>query len=302
MDKRIQEREEVQFTSGGETCAGWLVRPLEGRPAPLVVMAHGFSATREDGLMPFAEAFAAEGIASLAFDYRGFGDSGGWERQVIDIDRELEDVASALEFGGQLEGIDGSRLCLWGTSFGGGLTLATAASGADLRCAIAQVPFTDGLTTLGAVPPATAIRLTGRALSDLAAARLGRERVMVPAAGEPGTVAAMTSPDALPGFESITPPGSRHRNTVAASIALQALAWRPGRTADRISCPLLVQVAAQDAITPPGPAARAAAAAPYGELRSYGCGHFGVYNPPWFDRVVADQVDFLRENLIEAGR
>jgi pimeloyl-ACP methyl ester carboxylesterase len=292
------KREEVQFTSGGETCAAWLVRPDGDLPAPLVVMAHGFSATREDGLLPFAAEFAAAGIASLAFDYRGFGDSGGWDRQVLDVRRELEDVSSALAFGRTLEGIDPDRICLWGTSFGGGLTLETAAGGAGIRCAIAQVPFTDGLATLGAVPPTVAARLTGMALADLALAQLGRERVMIPAAGEPGTVAAMTTPDALPGFESITPPGSRHRNAVAASIALQALAWRPGRKAGRIGCPLLVQVAAQDAITPPGPAARAGAAAPFGEVRSYPCGHFGVYVSPWFDQVVADQVEFLRENLL----
>ncbi len=298
MDPNRPEREELQFTSGGETCAAWLIRPTTGGPFPIVVMAHGFSATREDGLQPFAEAFAAQGIASLAFDYRGFGDSGGWERQVIDVKRELEDVASALDFSRRLDGIDPGKVCLWGTSFGGGLTLETAARGAAIKCAIAQVPFTDGLATLGAVPPGTAAQLTGRALADLFAARLGRERLMIPAAGEPGSVAAMTSPDALPGFESITPAGSRHRNTVAASIGLQAIAWRPGRKADRINCPLLVQVAVQDAITPPAPAARAAAAAPFGELRSYDCGHFGVYNPPWFERVVADQLDFLRENLL----
>lgn len=298
MDPGSPQREELQFASGGETCAAWLLRPTAGGPTPLVVMAHGFSATREDGLQPFAEAFAAAGIASLAFDYRGFGDSSGWERQVIDVNRELQDVASALDFGRCLDGIDPGRICLWGTSFGGGLTLETAARGAEIKCAIAQVPFADGLATLGAVPPVTAVQLTGRALADFFAAWLGRERLMVPAAGEPGSVAAMTSPDALPGFESITPPGSRHRNTVAASIALQALAWRPGRKAGRIGCPLLVQVALQDAITPPAPAARAAAAAPLGELRSYDCGHFGVYSPPWFDRVVADQLDFLRESLI----
>ena len=60
----MSEREDLTFTSGGETCAAWLYRP-EGAagPAPCVVMAHGFSATREDRLPAYAERFAAAGMA-----------------------------------------------------------------------------------------------------------------------------------------------------------------------------------------------------------------------------------------------
>ena len=46
-------------------------------PAPCVVMASGFSCVRDQGLDAFAERFAAAGLAVLAFDYRGFGESGG---------------------------------------------------------------------------------------------------------------------------------------------------------------------------------------------------------------------------------
>jgi pimeloyl-ACP methyl ester carboxylesterase len=152
---------------------------------------------------------------------------------------------------------------------------------------------------LGAVPPANAARLTAKALADIKARQSGGERVMIPAAGPPGTLAAMTSADALPGFEAIKPEGSRHQNLVAASIAVEALAWRPGAKATKIECPLLVQVASKDLDTPPGPAAKAAARAPRGELRRYDCGHFDVYLDPWFDRVVADQVTFLRSHLLE---
>jgi alpha-beta hydrolase superfamily lysophospholipase len=304
--------EELEFESGGERCAAWLLRPdsapddgptADGSTTPIVVMAHGFTATRSESLIGFARKFAAAGIATLAFDYRGFGDSGGKERQVLDIRRQLEDVAAAIRFAGGLPNIDPQRIALWGSSFGGGLTLETAAKmtsdgKAGIACAVAQVPFAEGPAMLGAVPPVTAMRLTAKALADMRARRSGKERVIIPAAGPPGSLAAMTSEDALPGFEAIKPPDSRHENRVAAAIAVEALLWRPGRKAPGIECPILVQVANQDRDTPPCPAAKAAARAPLGELRRYDCGHFDVYLEPWFDQVANDQVEFLKRNLL----
>ena len=290
--------EEVEFPSGGDVCTGTLFRPAAGDAAmPVVVMAHGFTATRTDGLPPFAERFVEAGLVALTFDYRGFGQSGGSERQVLSIKRELEDVAAAITFARSLDGIDPSRLALWGTSFGGGLTFETAANNRAVACAIAQVPFADGPSLLGKVPPLAAARLTAKGLADIAARRSGGDRVMIPVAGAPGSLAAMTSPDAEPGFDSITSVGSLHENRVAAAITLEALRWRPGRKADKIRCPLLVQVATRDLDTPPGPAIKVAAAAPKGRLEAYDCGHFGVYLSPWFEKVVSDQVDFLATNL-----
>ena len=142
------------------------------------------------------------------------------------------------------------------------------------------------------------MRLTAKALADIRARRSGAPRVMIPASGPPGSLAAMTSEDALPGFEAIKPPDSRHENRVAAAIAVEALLWRPGSKASKIGCPILVQVANQDQDTPPCPAAKAAARAPLGELRRYDCGHFDVYLEPWFDQVADDQVEFLERNLL----
>jgi uncharacterized protein len=72
------DREDLEFRCGEEACAAWLY-PAAGDETvgPIVVMAHGLSGTRRDGLGPFAERFAAAGIAALLFDHRGFGDSGG---------------------------------------------------------------------------------------------------------------------------------------------------------------------------------------------------------------------------------
>ena len=78
----MSEREDLTFPSGEDTCAAWLYRPdgAEG-PVPCIVMAHGFTATREDRLPAYAERFAAAGMAVLLFDYRHFGDSTGEPRR-----------------------------------------------------------------------------------------------------------------------------------------------------------------------------------------------------------------------------
>jgi len=71
-------RKDLQFSSGPDSCAAWLYPAANNSPlAPIIVMAHGLSGTRRDGLGAFAERFAATGIAALVFDHRGFGDSTG---------------------------------------------------------------------------------------------------------------------------------------------------------------------------------------------------------------------------------
>jgi alpha-beta hydrolase superfamily lysophospholipase len=83
-------RDELTFTSGSDRCAAWLYPAAGAGASPLVVMAHGLSGTRRDGLGPFAERFAAAGIAALVFDHRGFGDSGG-EPDLFEPRRQLAD-------------------------------------------------------------------------------------------------------------------------------------------------------------------------------------------------------------------
>jgi hypothetical protein len=78
-------RTDITFRSGDDWCAGWLYRPegFEG-PRPLMVMAHGFSGTKELRLPAYAERFCAAGIGVVLFDYRHFGASGGEPRQLLE--------------------------------------------------------------------------------------------------------------------------------------------------------------------------------------------------------------------------
>ena len=78
-------RRDIEFEAEGTTLRGWFYPAAGGSaPAPVVVMAHGFSAVKEMYLDSFAEVFAAAGLSVVVFDNRCFGDSDGEPRQEID--------------------------------------------------------------------------------------------------------------------------------------------------------------------------------------------------------------------------
>src|SRR4051794_15323240 len=230
------QRDDVTFDSWGERCAAWLYRPADDSgDAGCVVLGHGWTGTREQRLDAYAERFAEAGYAALAFDYRNFGASEGEPRQLLDIRRQLEDWVAALAYARTLNGVDPERIVAWGTSFGGGHVVTTAARDHRLAAAITQVPFVDGLRNLPRLGPAHALRLTVEGLKDVARAVRGAPPHMLASVGPPGSVAVMNSPDAEPGFRATIPPGVEWRNEAAARIALRIGSYRPVTKASRIS-------------------------------------------------------------------
>lgn len=289
------EPEDVRIPSHGEQLAAYLYLPESRQGAlPCVVMAHGFSATRDDGLPAYAEAFRDAGFAAVVFDYRHFGASTGEPRQLLDIGRQHDDYRAVIAWARRRQEIDPERIVLWGSSFSGGHVLAVAAGDPRLAAVISQAPFTDAIPALLHVPPKTAVRLTVAGLHDQLRGWRGRTPRLAAAVGEPGTLAAMTEPDAKPGFQAIVPSNSLWRNEFAARLMLRFPFYRPGLRTPRLTMPLLVCVCDNDTTTPPGSTIKAAQKAPRGELRRYPYGHFAIYNDP---KVKADQVDFLRRVL-----
>src|SRR6478735_2677254 len=90
--------ERLDFVSGGDRCAAWLTLPSAPGPHPAVVLVHGLGATRDMMLPQYEQHFAAAGIATLSFDYRFTGESGGQPRQRISIPEQCRDVAAAINF------------------------------------------------------------------------------------------------------------------------------------------------------------------------------------------------------------
>lgn len=287
-------RDDVRIPSRGEELAAYVYRPTATAQAPCVVMAHGFSATRDDGLPGYAEAFREAGFVVVLFDYRHFGASSGVPRQLLDIACQLDDYRAVIAWARALDGVDPERIVVWGSSFSGGHVLAVAATDSRIAAVISQAPLTDSIPTLMLLPTRNIVRLTLAGLRDQFGAWRGRPARLVPAVGEPGTVAAMTAPEAKPGFDALVGPNSAWRNEFAARLMLKFVFYRPGRMASRLKMPLLMCVCDDDATTPVAPAVKTAERAPRAELRRYPYGHFDIYHDP---QVKADQVAFLQRTV-----
>ena len=290
-------RTDVAFTSAGVECAAWLYRPDGDGPHPIVVMAHGFSATRDQRLDAYAERFCAAGVGALLFDYRHFGASGGEPRQLLDIARQQADYRAAIAHARAIDWVDPARVALFGSSFSGGHVLAVAAGDALIAAVVAQCPFTDGLATLATLDAKSIAQVTvaglrrsaGRARRPAAALRpRGRPTRILRVHDHAGLRARLRRADARP--DRLGEPGRRAGGTAPGHLP-------PGRAAARLACPVLFCVCDEDAITPARQTLKYAAAVPRGEVRRYPVGHFEIYVGEPFERAVADQTEFLTRTL-----
>lgn len=292
------ERHTITIPVEDSFCTAWLYLPSGVDRPPVVVLGHGMGCTREMRLDAYAERFASRGIASIAFTYRNFGDSGGKHRQDLDVRGQLRDWEAVLAHAQTREDLDGNRIAIWGTSFGGGHAITIASRHPELAAAISQCPFTDGLLTAAHATPRDSLPLMARVVLDLAANAVRRDPVCVPFAAAPGEVALMSAPDALSGYQSLVPEGGTFVNRTPARALLRIVRYRPGRKAKRVQVPILFCVSSTDSVAPAGPTLKYARQAPRGLVKTYEAGHFDFYTGEPFEELVADQTDFLVDHLV----
>lgn len=138
-------RKNVEFISNGLLCRGWFYVPddlKENQKAPAVVMAHGFSAVKEQVLPEYAERFAAAGFVILVFDYRCFGESEGEPRSQLFPLEMVEDYRNAISWLYYQPEVDPKRIGIWGTSYSGGLVVYVGTHDKRVKAVVAQVPAT----------------------------------------------------------------------------------------------------------------------------------------------------------------
>lgn len=292
-------RTDLDITSHGARLSAWHY-PTSSEawttPAgrPVVVMAHGFGATKDAGLAPFAERFAAAGADVVVFDYRGFGTSDGTPRQSVDHRRHRADYAAVVDHVRTMDGVDPDRVVLWGSSYSGGHVVAVAAKDQRVAAVVSQGAAMDGLAAVLEIRRYAGLRqvlrLTAHALRGVV-----QRGHTVPIVGEPGSLAAITSHDGLSGYQLIM--GPTFRNEMLARGILPILLNRPVAAASKVSAPLMLVIATHDTIAPPSAveavARKAAAAGARVEAVRLDVGHFAIYEGEPFATSVAAQVAFL---------
>ncbi|AQZ70402.1 Dienelactone hydrolase domain protein [[Actinomadura] parvosata subsp. kistnae] len=100
----------VSFDSDGVTLAGNLYLPDQAGPAPGVVVAGTWTSVKELMADRYARRLAERGYAALAFDFTGFGESGGEPRDVENPARKIRDIHHALTFLAAHPAVHGDRL------------------------------------------------------------------------------------------------------------------------------------------------------------------------------------------------
>ncbi len=309
--------EEVQLTNGDVTLEGTVRLPAGEGPHPAVVFLHGSGPTTREGAAPYAEQFAEIGLASLRFDKRGTGGSGGsW------LSASLEDLArdavTALDYLRSRPEIDPSRIGFWGVSQAGWVAVRAT----ELSEHIAFMLIISG----GGVSPyesevysyRVALEHAGFSETDVAEAL---ELVDVymgylgSGEGRSGAEAAIEASRSRAWFEHVrldrifpsTEAGRQNWEWVAG--------WDPRPLAERIDVPVLVLFGGQDRQAPPDESVAAWREsfenagnrqgrvelfpdAGHG-IRLWGSGHHGDGRRPPFASGYHDlMLDWLRQNVV----
>jgi pimeloyl-ACP methyl ester carboxylesterase len=301
-------RSDVSFLCHGQRIHAWHYFPgapdltYSGR-APAVIMAHGLSMTRDSGLEPYAEHFAAAGMHVLLFDYRCFGASEGTPRELVSVRQQVEDYLAALKFVRELPGVDRDRIGVWGTSYSGGIATQCAYEDGHVQALVLQVPNLDNAATalfmaahLTRTAPLRGLWLCVQAVRDTAAGLLGLAPVYMQALGATGEGAAYENDEAIHHVNQIR--GASWQNRIALRDFTRLPLFRPIQHARALPCRVQIVAADRDDLTPVGPALRMAKLlGERAELHRYPVGHFGVYTGELFQEVVAKQTKFLVREL-----
>lgn len=264
---------------------------------PCIVMAHGLGCTQDSGLHEFATGLATTGTAVITFDYRHFAGSEGSPRQLIDPYKQLDDYRAVISVARATEGIDPARIVLWGVSFSGGHVIELAAEDSSIAGVIALVPSPDGraavLKSARSQSPVRLARTNALAIRDAIAGRRRKAPTYLPLVAPPGKIGALTAPGA---FESMTTTaGPSWKNSFAARLLLQFAGYRPITKANKVQCPVLVQIGDLDQTAIPEVATDAALQM-QARTHHYPCDHFDVFpGQEFYDRTLLDQQRFISD-------
>jgi uncharacterized protein len=304
----------VAFPSQGATLRGRLYiaedpdSPRQGtsrRPAPVVIMTHGTSATITMVADRYAEVIHEAGFAVLLYDHRNFGISDGEPRGEINPWIQARGYRDAIDYVSSLAEIDKSRVAIWGDSFSAGQVLVVGACDHRVKAIVSQITACG--PTMPPPDPDGAV---------FAALRRTFEN------GDVGTPDSVTGPLPVVSFDQHGTPslltpisayrwfieyggrhGTRWENWVTRVIPKTPAPYHPGICAPHIKVPTLMMIAPEDEMAGAVPAiARAAYDSIPGnkELIEIAGGHFGLLHYPseLFEQAAHAQRDFLLRVLL----
>ncbi len=189
-------KEKTEFSVKGNIVRGYFYKPefSDDMPIPLIIMFNGFATHWCTGTLATIEAFTEAGFATLNFDYRNFGISGGEPRQLLDIPEQLNDCRAAIEHVKAQSWVDQKKIVLWGSSLGGGHAISMASEYPDIAALVAQVPHCCSRAAFKCVSLASVFKGVSAAIMDGLGSLVGRQPVLLPVVSEPEDYGVMNHP------------------------------------------------------------------------------------------------------------
>jgi uncharacterized protein len=302
-DRPAMTRRDIEFSSDGATLRGWFYSAGAGEQAPVIVMAHGFSAVKEMYLDDYAAFFAEGGLHALVYDHRNFGASDGEPRQEVDPVAQNRGYRDAITYAIGLPEVDRTKIGVWGTSFSGGHVQVVAAYDRRVKAAVAQVPFITGHSNVRALVRADFLpEFRKQFEADRELRFAGGAPATIPAVdADPLATALMPSTDAWEWFSR----GSNERapswkNEITMRSVERVSEYEPWDVIHRIApTPLLMIVAENDNVAPTelALAAYERAREPK-ELVVIPGGHFDAYTGDGFSRAAGAAREFFLRKLL----
>ncbi|TNI56705.1 hypothetical protein CF126_09680 [Aeromonas dhakensis] len=266
--------------------------------APVIILCNGLlGGIRSALLPPFANAFTRAGFATITFDYLGIGESRSRAGPQTPTG-QVEDILSVIAWvkRGSQKSLDPERIGLWGHCLGAGHVITAAANQPGVRCIVSQSPFSDGeaiLAPLLHTADATYRGQPGGKLSSPRAAKGGSFWIPLES-----LLTDRESRYFLDDLSHLYPDVERHLPLATLRTLLR---YKPIQVASQVTCPSLVVLAQDDAITPlrQGQALYETLASDDKQLCIIGeAGHYHLHYGAAFQQVLRAALQWFRAHML----
>jgi pimeloyl-ACP methyl ester carboxylesterase len=294
---------DVTFYSDGLRIAGYLATP-EGwkpgdQPRPGILMLSGYGGNPHFDCIHLMRRLCDAGWFVFTFDYRGFGKSEGRRDRHRPLE-QAQDAYDALSRMQTIDGIDPTRLAIFGTSFGGAHAIWVSAHDERVKCVVTSAAVTNGERWLRLIrTPAAWTAFKARVASDA----LRRAQSGEPTIVQRGDI-MIRDADALRQREQqIRENPALAREDIDLESAEACMRYRPEWIAGKIfPRPVLMIYCENDALVPPEEqlSCYEACREPKKLVKLPGAGHYDSYefrNPATAQIVYEETVAWFRKHL-----
>jgi fermentation-respiration switch protein FrsA (DUF1100 family) len=142
IEDLVPGKNRVEYLSEGSRIVAHLYLPdnyTTNETYPTIVVAPPNTGVKEQTAGLYAEKLSERGFITLAFDPRGFGESGG-HHVLFDLERQVEDVRSSIDFVSELDMVDQDNIFNMGICVGSAISTYETASDPRIKAQIMVSP------------------------------------------------------------------------------------------------------------------------------------------------------------------